>query len=466
MKNKLLTTLLFLVIAQAFIYAIPAKSTAACYHFNKTYTYTKIDDTSHRCVGVCKDCGYEEITIKEHNLSYATRTYTSYDEEYHYYTRNCNDCGATIHLYEKHDLKSLDAKYSNSDLTYHYVQAQCWDCKQTITRKEEHSVKYTTPKYSPCDSTYHYKEGTCSKCDAPAHQKYTHNLSSSPSSYIPDNDNDHKHNSIYKCIDCNANVAKKEGHSFCSWDEKYSDIDSTYHYFEYKCRYCNTHFKEKEKHSFSDSSFTYSPCDSTYHYRVSTCYGCGRTKKVKQEHHFFTFPDVIKKATPISKGTMRYDCTICNNDVYKTISWSRYGDGCVDNAFNHEPISRSTTKLKIHLKFPLKGAVIKAKIGKKSYRKKITNNSKEIKIHIGHHHYGEKYSIKIYYNGKKIVYDDCTHIHRVLYTLYMRKGLTKKQASYTSWGFPYKTTNTYWRWGHGHIAYFKNGRVTHWRKVY
>ena len=134
---------------------------------------------------------------------------------------------------------------------------------------------------------------------------------------------------------------------------------------------------------------------------------------------------------------------------------------------------RSSKSMKVVLDNPARGAVVKVKIGKKTYSKKINSNSRTVKFKIKKPKYGKAISVKVYYGNKLIGTDRfCDTPGHVLYAKKLRKGMTKKQVKYTlNWGPAYykgKHSSGWTRWGYldGSYIYFKNGKVKKWYRAW
>ena len=111
----------------------------------------------------------------------------------------------------------------------------------------------------------------------------------------------------------------------------------------------------------------------------------------------------------------------------------------------------------------MKGSVLKVKVGKKTYTKKIKNYKKKIKIKIKKAKYGSKINIQLIYNGKVVGRSETDY---VWYAKKLRRGMTKKQAKYT-WGWPEDTDSasggwSFWYYGDGSSITFRHGKVNSW----
>lgn len=211
----------------------------------------------------------------------------------------------------------------------------------------------------------------------------------------------------------------------------------------------------------------YYKVDQTYHARGYKCIFCGQKKVVKSKHRFSS-KKVTKMATFNAKGKMKIYCNDCGT-YYKeqSISWKRGGFGCQNyDITKHSTIYRTSKNITVYLKNPAKGAVVQVKVGKRTFKKKITSSAKKVTIPVKNLSYGVKARISVYYKNKLIGSDKCYYGDDVVY--YARAvttGMTPNQVRYTL-GKSYHISNssygyTTWYYSGGSVT-FKNGRVVRW----
>ncbi len=136
-----------------------------------------------------------------------------------------------------------------------------------------------------------------------------------------------------------------------------------------------------------------------------------------------------------------------------------------------KPITKDSKKILIEVTNPIKGAILKVKIGKKTFKKRLTNTKHHVRVKIKKPEYGKKIKVHLYYKGERID-GEIDYIYDVVYyAKKIRKGMTTKQAKYTiDWYYPHDTYSysngyTYWWYDGGSYIVFKNGRVKRWRDV-
>ena len=186
---------------------------------------------------------------------------------------------------------------------------------------------------------------------------------------------------------------------------------------------------------------------------------------------------VIRMATPKKKGIAEKDCMLCGEVKRVKYKWS-YEALDVDtglyksyDVIRHTPIYYYSDKVKIKLNNALKGSIVKIKIGKKTYKKKV-GKKKNLTIKIKSPKMGSKVSIKVYYKGKVIghSYTDYEYDEDeiVYYGKKIKIGQTKKQVKCLSnWGRPDDTGSSsggwsYWYYDDGSYVAFRYGRVNSW----
>ena len=140
---------------------------------------------------------------------------------------------------------------------------------------------------------------------------------------------------------------------------------------------------------------------------------------------------------------------------------------------SHSHVYRNTRSMWVRVSDPIKGAVVKVKIGKKVYKKKLNGKSRKVKFKIKKpRKYGFHFKVSVLY-GKKVIGEDLCdggYWDVVMYAKKLKKGMTKRQAKYT-WGTPddvQKSSggHTFWIYEFddqqpGWID-FKHGKVVDW----
>ena len=164
---------------------------------------------------------------------------------------------------------------------------------------------------------------------------------------------------------------------------------------------------------------------------------------------------------------MKYYCYTCGSYFEKPFSW-KYND-VNSEYYDYYDWSNVYKKSKfMTFKYywdPVpKGAIVKVKIGKKTYKATLKSH-KKIKFKFKKKpKYGQKITISLYYKGKLISRSK----DYVYYAKKVKTGMTKKQVKYlSSWGTPYKKSSSsrgwsYWFYSGGSYIAFKNGRVQYW----
>ncbi len=279
------------------------------------------------------------------------------------------------------------------------------------------------------------------------------------------------HSQLYECWDCGATKYVKEKHypsGIAAPD--IVKIDGTYHGEGYSCEACGRYYYAgREKHNWGETE-TCRNLGNGYHQRLCKCYGCGAAKYEKEAHFWNTLEyDVRTPATLKQRGKIAYTCYDCTAKKTRSIPWKLGTDYSRSYNMTHSVVYRSSNSVTVRLFNPAKGAVLKVKVGKKTYTKKIRNNKKKVKVKIRKTAYGKKVTLKLYYKGKQIGRDDCSHGEdRVLYAKKIKKGMTKKQVKYLYyWGPPRSKSSasggwSYWHYSDGSYVAFKNGRVWSW----
>lgn len=223
----------------------------------------------------------------------------------------------------------------------------------------------------------------------------------------------------------------------------------------------------------------YTYYDSTYH--IDSYGDLDKHGWLEEDYDGETYDEVIKQATLKSKGKLEQECWAC--DAKRTVKYkwsldipeSDYNKSY--NVIDHSVVYRSSTSITVRLHHVQRGSIVKVKIGKKKYSKKV-GSKKKIKIKIKNPKVGSKVTIKVYYHGKLIgeTYwwdsDEDEYIYetgeKVYYAKNIRQGMTKSQVKNTYyWGSASDTASSsggwsYWYYDDGSYIDFKNGRVVYW----
>ena len=132
----------------------------------------------------------------------------------------------------------------------------------------------------------------------------------------------------------------------------------------------------------------------------------------------------------------------------------------------HSTVYRTSKNITVYRKNPAKGAVVQVKVGKRTFKKKITSSSKKVTVPVKNLSYGVKAKINVYYKNKLIGSDKCYYRDDIVYyASEVTTGMTPNQVRYTL-GKSYHISNssygyTTWYYSGGSVT-FKNGRVVRW----
>ena len=296
---------------------------------------------------------------------------------------------------------------------------KCPSCGKTLT--------FYNTKYVQKDANTHYETSACPYCDA---------------------------------------ILNYTGESEHNWygSSSHEPFNDKQHYVVKSCSKCGITKKIPENHYWSNESCL--PYNNTHHYRVQKCYDCNATRKVLENHDLYG-GSITKYATPVSPGIDTYKCLDCDATVTRSIPWQLGGFFSTSYDIDHSMIYRNSKSVTVYLNNSFKGAVLKVKIGKKTYKKKITTDTKKVKIKIKKpKKYGQKVVITLNYNGQVIGRDDCSYWDVVWYAKAVKIGMTKKQCKYT-WGIPdsiSKSSHGYehWHWNNGDYLRFRKGKLNDW----
>lgn len=195
--------------------------------------------------------------------------------------------------------------------------------------------------------------------------------------------------------------------------------------------------------------------------------------------HDWGYDYLIRTATIKRTGIVRYSCCNCGAiyDKYCSWSYSKAEDDCsiyqTYDVLGHSIVYAKSKSVTVKLENPVRGSIVKVKIGKKTFKKKV-GSKKKIKVKIKKPTVGKHVSIKVYYKGHLIgTAEDLDYEYdrsRVFSGKKIRKGMTKKQVKQLyKWSEVEDTDSdssgyTYWYCEDGSTIVFRKGRVKYWRK--
>ena len=386
------------------------------------------------------------------------------DEEYHLHHKKCSRCGDKQAVKEEHTYVNynLPAEYIDNDSHLQGWECRCGQTKQTV---EQH--RGTTLKYTYVDETCHMRSFLCNKCSKyieSGTEEHTNVALYQPSEYL---DNDH-HLKSYKCEVCKGITKIQKPHTPVAMSfEKY---DKTYHKVGYYCSStdgdaCNHDLDDVlEKHVYDDTC-GYQRVDDNYHAYILKCSICSETTTGAKSAHNWSFYRAVQEATPTTPGIGEFKCYTCGATTNKQILYgSGFGDADYDVYISS--VFSNSKSITVRISHPLKGGTLQVKIGKKTYKKKIKNNSTKIKIKLKKKpKWGQKITAKFSYNGK-VVGSETDYVY---FSKKIRKGMTQKQVAYTvGWGDNDCTVSSssggwkFWHYEDGSMVAFKGGKVKYW----
>ena len=377
------------------------------------------------------------LTVPVHATEYCNHDYITDRTEYHnnsnhYIISVCKKCGAEKKREAEHSKDDSGYSYEYIDKDYHKEIFRCVYCKELIYKYEGHyhgtasNAKYV---FKPYDNTYHEMIHYCGLCDGVIGEpmKVQHFLSNTGG---------------------------------------ISRYDNTYHYTTEKCRTCGAEITTHEEHDFSSYSdpVGYKKYDDANHIALYECRTCHASVPVQKKHEYVSMR--TNRATPKKEATFTTSCKICGQTKPTVSKVYKYG---TDYSYSYDVIKISpiyeregTRDVTVKLERPWKGAIIKLKIGKKTYKKKL-GNSKKVKFQIAPAKYKERISVTITYKGKTIgkLWKD-TAINKVQYARKIQLGMTESEVK-KIYGAPYSTGAAvggyiYWFYK-GWTVTFQNGRV-------
>lgn len=238
-------------------------------------------------------------------------------------------------------------------------------------------------------------------------------------------------------------------------------------------------YSEYGEHNW-DSDYEYKKCDATYHYELFECIDCNRKQYFRKAHEF-EYSKLIKWAEPKANGIFEYKCSDCGQTTRKKVVWNfkkayKGTDGYASfDVSSRNNIYRNTRYITLKTYSYDKGYVLKIKVGKKTYTRKMNGKTNKYRIKIKKPSYGSKISIKTYYKNKCVGVDSSNAFNKVLYAKNMKTGMTKKQLKCTyrflhHWGNPSSTATSsngwsYWYYDDGSYIIFRHGKVNGWYDV-
>ena len=371
-------------------------------------------------------------------------------------------------------------------LSFIFFMFLCCCFSLTVNAEEcYHSNIYYSEQAKKIDDTYHGFDIICQDCHQKVGVQKSEHIWPEYTWTFRKKDLD-SHIAIYKCIDCEATKEVVENHLWfkdgdyddsrqCDFRFEYKRKNSTDHIKTYRCRCCDVVKKKKEKHSWvesvsKDGYLIYKNNNKTSHLQRYECDKCGERKWVEKSHRF-NDGDCIRMATVSKPALIRYSCKICGATFDETETYAPDTVNSIDYLSNGRisDIYRNSKYITLNLAAPLKGGVIKIKIGKKTYIKKIKNTKKKIKVKIKppKSKWGKKYTVKLIYKGKTLYSDWFT----IWYAKNVKVGMTLKQVRYVrNWCDPDDITSRsggwkFWHYEDGSMVTFKNGKVRSWRKA-
>lgn len=273
----------------------------------------------------------------------------------------------------------------------------------------------------------------------------------------------------YDPYQLNPDGSWKCNHNEGTYDSALRNIDENYHGYDVICATCGAILStEKQRHENWQDKYAYMQKDKTSHIHLYECSDCGAEKQVTEAHEWKE-EYCKRKATLTTYAIIHYSCDLCGETYDKSEKFDPESSHSIKyfDVEGSSDIYRNSKYFTAKLTHPLKGGVIKLKIGKKTYKKKIKNNSKKIKIKIKKPKWGKNYTVELTYKGKYIYSDWFT----VWYAKNVKVGMTTKQVNYVrDWCEPeYKTSRSggwkFWHYENGSMVAFKNGKVKYWRKV-
>lgn len=197
---------------------------------------------------------------------------------------------------------------------------------------------------------------------------------------------------------------------------------------------------------------------------------CHRTSWGGLEQHWWTSDGTTQPATLFTNGMANYTCYYCDAKKTDFFGWTltnHDSDYCSYNIYKHSIVYPKSKSITVWLENPIAGSLVKVKIGKKTYKKRVWFSNK-VKIKIKKPKYGNRISMDVSYGGRRIgtMWDDEDDV--VYYSKNIKKGMTKKQVRYLYyWGGTDDTASasggwSYWYYDDGSYIGFKNGRVRFW----
>lgn len=221
-----------------------------------------------------------------------------------------------------------------------------------------------------------------------------------------------------------------------------------------------------------------------YYYEDEDDYVC-------DNHRWEDYFRCVRKATVNKDGVKRCYCELCDSYKEENFKWklaapnSRWYTSY--NSINCSTVYANSKTVTVKLHNAVKGSIVKVKIGKRTYKKKVKSNGKrkKITIKINNPKMGNKVIVKLYFKGKLIgknyewveIFNEFGECEEegyernddiVYFAKNIKKGMTKTQVKYCyNWGSPsstgsYSNGMSYWYYDDGSYVGFKNGKVRSW----
>ena len=439
-------------------------NTQECHDYKATLNYVCIDKKYDYRIFECNTCGKTQNSSEKYEHSWKKDdTYSKYDKETHLVHYICNHCKtATKNEHEKHTWKLVNRTYNDENT--HFMNYECTVCGDIKSEKAEHNWKHLD--YTLSNKDEHLNNFQCTGCSEIKSVPETHTwLMTNP--YITKN-NEEYHSENYQCSKCNDTKKEDVEHDWIDlFDCK--KIDDKYHECLYECSICKEKKTVKENHYWEKEEYNYLKADNNYHKEKYYCYRCNGEKYDGKLRHSWEIVSYSKYASLTSPGKYKAVCSDCNATIQRSFKWKYGGEGSLDYDIDyHSDVYKNSKKITVTLKQPSKGCLLKIKIGKRTYKKKIKNNKKKIKIKIKKPKYGKTIKVTLLYKGQIIGRENWPDNDCVYYAKKIKKGMTKNQVGNTCyWGWPSSTGSysggwTFWYYDDGSFVGFKNGKVKTW----
>lgn len=254
-------------------------------------------------------------------------------------------------------------------------------------------------------------------------------------------------------------------------DMKWKVCDDNSHYWIYTCKKCGQKITENEPHEFFNG-YSYKEHNLKTHYVTKECIFCKHMIRLREEEHAWKKKyNVWSKATLTTKGLISYECKNCLGVKDIKVSWKYGTDYSMSfDIYAHSTVYRKSKSMWVILTNPLKGSVLRVKIGKKVYKKKLKPKQDVVTIKLNNikKEYGKKIDIKLLYGNRVVGKDTSKDWNYVFYAKNIKKGMTKRQVeNLYNWGLPDDTSKasggwSYWYYDDDSYIGFKKGKVKYW----